>query len=202
MDPLVVVAALAAAGAVAALWGPDARARLRADPGDRAARAPAGRLRWRRPARDAGAPAGRADDVARVCLLLAVCLDAGRPPRSALRVVADVVDGPARETLVAVLRQIDLGLDEAVAWGSLAETPGYGPMARDLARAVHSGVALAELLRRHGEDARRQALLTAQVRARAAGVTGVLPVVVCFLPAFLLLGVVPVFGGLLGRFFG
>lgn len=202
MDAVVLLACGSAAIAVAAGLPADAWGRLAAVPAERGSPgrevAPL-RARWRRVVPDAAATGG---DVARVCLLLAVCLDAGRPPRSALRVVVDVLEGPARDALAAVLRQVDLGLDEAVAWASLADVPGYRAMARDMARAVHSGVALAELLRRHAEDARRQALVAAQVRARAVGVMGVLPVVVCFLPAFVLLGVVPIFGGLLGRLLG
>ena len=38
-----------------------------------------------------------------------------------------------------------------------------------------------------------------QVAARAAGVKAVVPLVVCFLPAFLLVGVVPLFGALASR---
>lgn len=195
MDALVVVAAASAAVAVAAVLPASAWGRLACAPDER--HAPRRWWRRRRPGM-----AATADEVSRACVLLALCLAAGRPPRSALRVVVDVLDGPGREALASVLRQVDLGLDEAAAWASLAEVPGYRAVGRDMARAVHSGVALADLLRGHARDARREAMVAAQVRARAVGVTGVLPLVVCFLPAFVLLGVVPIFGGLVGRFLG
>lgn len=134
--------------------------------------------------------------VAQVCDLLAVCLDAGRPPRTALRVVCGVVTGPVAEELAAVLQRIDLGVDEAEAWAGLSTVPGYREVGRDLARSVRSGLGLAGLLRQHAVDARKTLASEALVRARAAGVKSVVPLMVCFLPAFIALGVVPLFGSL------
>lgn len=156
-----------------------------------------GWIRWslrRRPtaARDVELRAS----VAQVCDLLAVCLDAGRPPRMALRVVASVLSGPAAEELAAVLQRIDLGVDEAEAWAGLASVPGYREVGRDLARSVRSGLGLAGVLRQHAVDARKALAAEALVRARAAGVKSVVPLMVCFLPAFIALGVVPLFGSL------
>jgi len=137
-----------------------------------------------------------------VCDLLAVCIRAGRPPRGALRVVADASAEPTRGVLLGVCNQIDLGVPEQRAWASLADVPGYRAFARDVARAVGSGAALADLLRERGREAREAAAVAARARARRVAVTGVLPLVVCYLPAFLLVGVVPIFGGLLTRLLG
>ncbi len=134
--------------------------------------------------------------VASVCDLLAVCLDAGRPPRTALRVVAGVVEGPVAVELGGVLQRIDLGVDEAEAWSGLSAVPGYREVGRDLARSVRSGLGLADLLRQHAVDARKALAAEALVRARAAGVKSVVPLMVCFLPAFIALGVVPMLGSL------
>lgn len=201
MELGVLIAAGAAAMAVWTAVPPSGLARLGREPGgpvtDWLGRVPD----WGRRARawilartggdaDAVVRAG----VAQVCELLAICLDAGRPPRAALRVVARVVDEPSAGPLEGVLQQIDLGVDEAQAWAGLASTPGYRGVARDLARGVHSGLGLSATLRQHAADARRDALAAAQVVARAAGVKAVVPLMLCFLPAFLLLGVVPIFG--------
>lgn len=132
--------------------------------------------------------------VARVCDLLAVCLDAGRPPRTALRVVGAAVDGAIAEELDAVLSRIDLGCDEAEAWASLSAVAGYREVGRDLSRSVRSGLGLAGLLRQHAVDARKALAAEALVRARSAGVRSVVPLMVCFLPAFIALGVVPLVG--------
>ncbi len=96
-----------------------------------------------------------------------------------------------------------LGADEAGAWAELADTePALGALGREVARTVGSGVALAATLRALGADARRQAVAVAQVRARRVGVRSVLPLMTCFLPSFLLLGVVPIIGGVVGHLFG
>ena len=90
--------------------------------------------------------------VPQVCDLLAVCLDAGRPTRTALRVVASVLTGPVADELRGVLQRIELGLDEAEAWASLSSVAGYREVGRDLARSVRSGLGLAGLLRQHAAD--------------------------------------------------
>lgn len=135
--------------------------------------------------------------VAQVCDLLAVCLDAGRPPRTALRVVGGVLVGPVVAELDGVAAQIDLGVDEAEAWASLCAVPGYREVGRDLARSVRSGLGLADLLRQHAADARKALAAEALVRARAAGVKSVVPLMVCFLPAFFALGVIPLVGSVI-----
>ncbi len=126
-----------------------------------------------------------------VCELLAICVAAGAPPRGALAVVAESLGGVVGVELARVVKRIELGVDESEAWLTLRETPGYRAVARDIARTVGSGAGLETLLRRHAEDALRDAESAAMTRARGAGVQAVIPLVVCFLPAFLLVGVVP-----------
>ena len=50
-------------------------------------------------------------DVPQVCDLLAVCLEAGQPPRGALRLVAEVSGDATSGVLGVVAHQIDLGID-------------------------------------------------------------------------------------------
>lgn len=137
-----------------------------------------------------------------VCDLLAVVIEAGRPARGALRVVAEASAGPTREVLCGVLGRIELGIPEEEAWGWLATQPGYRAVARDVGRSLRSGSALGERLRRHARDARAAVEAEARARARRVSVAAVVPLVACFLPAFLLVGVVPIFGGLVARFVG
>lgn len=137
-----------------------------------------------------------------VCGLLAVCVEAGTPPRSALAIMAETVAEPAASELAKVGQRIALGVEERLAWQSLADVPGYRAVARDVARAVEQGTGIAEQLRRHAAEARREAVALAQARARTAGVHSVIPLMVCFLPAFLLLGVVPVLASVLGHALG
>lgn len=137
------------------------------------------------------------------CDLLAVCLESGQPLRLAAAEVARVLDDPLGSALARVSTTVSLGADEAGAWAELAEAePALATLGREVARTVGSGIALAATLRALGADARRQAVALAQVRARRVGVRSVLPLMTCFLPSFLLLGVVPIIGGVVGRLFG
>lgn len=130
------------------------------------------------------------------CDLLAVCLDAGLPPRQAVATIADVVGGALGEVLGEVSARISLGADESAAWTELTEAePVLAPLGRELARGVGSGLSLSRSLRALGVEARREVSAAAEVRAKRVGVRSVLPLMICFLPSFLLLGVVPIIGG-------
>ena len=123
--------------------------------------------------------------------LMAAALAAGMPVRLAARVVVDAFDGPLADDLGRVLALTDLGVAETDAWRTLGGHPQLGRAAADLSRSVDSGTLMVEALRRHAvaaREARRTALV---VRARSVGVRSVLPLMTCFIPAFLLLGVVP-----------
>lgn len=187
----------AAAAALAAWWWfPDALGRLAPDPAGAlkgAARAVWASMPSLPRRRDVTRAEALRASAAPVCALLAVCLDAGAPPRTALREVASVVGEPASGPLLAVVQRIDVGIDEAEAWLELGGTPGYRGVSRDIARAVRSGLGLSELLRHHAKETRRELATADLVRARAAGVRSVVPLMVCFLPAFIALGVVPLF---------
>ncbi len=142
-------------------------------------------------------------ELPQACDLLAVCLESGQPLHLAAAEVARVLDAPLGPALAEVSTTVALGADEAGAWAQLAQAePALGALGREVARTVGSGVALAATLRALGADARRQAMAIAQVRARRVGVRSVLPLMTCFLPSFLLLGVVPIIGGVVGRLFG
>ncbi|MCW2599061.1 MAG: type secretion system protein, partial [Frankiales bacterium] len=65
-----------------------------------------------------------------------------------------------------------------------------------LTRAAEGGAPVAVGVLRVAEDARREATGRAERAARRAGVLAVGPLGLCFLPAFLLLGVVPAVLGL------
>ncbi len=134
--------------------------------------------------------------------LLAAALDAGLPARRACRVVVDAFDGPVAEDLGRVAALVELGTGDADAWRSLHEHPQFGPAADDLARSVESGTLLVDALRRHAADAREARRAALQVHARAVGVRTVLPLMVCFIPSFLLLGVVPSLVSALQHAFG
>lgn len=127
--------------------------------------------------------------------LLAACLAAGAAPADALAAVGEAFDGEVGSTLSAVARSAMLGAPVETAWSSCLGDPRWAPIARAVIRAHHSGAALTDVLV-HLADDRRHALRTdAQAAAERAGIAIVLPLGACFLPAFVLVGVVPVVAG-------
>lgn len=127
--------------------------------------------------------------------LLVSCLSSGMPLREALPRVSELITGPLGRELGRVTKRIELGDAEESSWRVLAAEPILGRIARDAARAAETGAPLAEIFVRHADDARAERQTAVQARARTAGVRSVLPVTLCFLPAFFLVGVVPVIAG-------
>ena len=134
--------------------------------------------------------------------LLAVCLEAGAPMTNAIATVAAVSQPATAAILHGIDAQLQVGRDPQDAWGSLADHPDWGPPARDAARSARSGTSLVECLRVHADEARRRRREQETKRARSVGVKSVQPLALCFLPAFVLIGVVPLVASLLGTFTG
>ncbi|MFZ1114648.1 MAG: type II secretion system F family protein [Propionibacteriaceae bacterium] len=102
--------------------------------------------------------------------LMAACLGAGLPARSACAAVVKCFDGPVADDLGQVLSLLELGVADVDAWRVLDDHPQLGLAAADLARSAESGTSMVEGLQHHAaaaREARRGALL---VRARAVGV--------------------------------
>ncbi|HET7173892.1 MAG TPA: type II secretion system F family protein [Nocardioidaceae bacterium] len=127
--------------------------------------------------------------------LLAACLGAGRPPMEALGVVSRAVGGPLGGQLDTALARLALGADPSREWRRLLGEPALAPLARAMLRSQESGAALSDGLARLAEDRRREQRTMAQLRARTVGVRAAGPLAVCFLPAFVLVGVVPTIAG-------
>ena len=133
------------------------------------------------------------------CDLLAVCVEAGLPLRSTLRAVVGVLEGPLAECLARIVARVDLGVAEYDAWAEARVEPGLEALAREVCRCLSSGAPVASTLRALALEARRDALSDAEVRAKRVGVRSVLPLMLCFLPSFVLLGVVPIIGGVVAN---
>jgi Flp pilus assembly protein TadB len=128
--------------------------------------------------------------------LVAACLAAGATPVDSARAVADALGAPIQEPLHRVVSSLDLGADPVHAWTLLTDVEPLRPMARAVARSAETGAPLATLLAAVAEDQRDEARARAEAMARAAGVRSVAPLAACFLPAFLLIGIVPVVASL------
>ena len=129
--------------------------------------------------------------------LLSAALMAGVPLEHAIPVVARAIGGPAGACLMGVHRRTALGEPVDRAWTGLSHSPGLGGIARAVARSSRTGAPLAGLLAQSAEDLRSDASAAALAEVRATAVRAVLPLGLCLLPAFALIGIAPIVGGLL-----
>lgn len=123
--------------------------------------------------------------------LLAVTLASGASPSSALTAVADAVEGPIAAELRSAVHGLRLGRDPARVWRELSSRPGMAALGRAMARAVETGASVSDALHRLAEDLHALARLEGERKARSVGVRAAAPLGLCLLPAFVLLGVVP-----------
>jgi Flp pilus assembly protein TadB len=130
--------------------------------------------------------------------LMAAILASGAPMRFALVAAGEAIGAPMTGAIRPVVAAIDLGADPATAWSSLSGVPALEPVAAAVVRSAESGAPISTVLTRIAEDMRRDRQSAVEVAARSAGVRAVAPLAACFLPAFLLTGVVPVVASLAG----
>ena len=130
--------------------------------------------------------------------LLAVCLRAGMPLVGAVEAVADVLGGPFRRDLATGAGLLRRGASPAASWASLADDPDHPPAARAAGRSAESGSKLAGAFERLAAERRAVLAATGETAARRAGVIAMIPLGLCFLPAFVCLGLVPIVLSLAG----
>jgi pilus assembly protein TadC len=143
----------------------------------------------------------RAREVAELPLaadLLAAVLRAGAPIDRAVLTVAETLDGPLGDRLRRVGRALRLGAGPTESWAALTSVPGAERLVAAVVRSSASGSALAGALTRLADDLRDDRITEAEAAARRSGVLLVLPLGLCFLPAFILAGLVPVIVAVLG----
>ncbi|WP_433341037.1 type II secretion system F family protein [Streptomyces sp. CA-253872] len=151
---------------------------------------------FRRPRRrEEGTPA----DLPLAADLLAACVAAGAGPVEAAEAVGGSLDGLVGERLRHVAAEIRLGGEPERAWALFGSLPGAGGLAGLLQRATTSGAPVAAPALALAADCRARWARAATARARRAGVLVTAPLGLCFLPAFLILGVAPVLLGLAGE---
>lgn len=136
--------------------------------------------------------------------LLGACLEAGAAPSSAVRSVADALPGAVSEELRTIVGRLDLGMDPVAVWRAVAADGPLAPLGRALARAHETGASVTAAVQRLSADLRASAGARTAARARTVEVRAAAPLGGCFLPAFLLLGVVPMAVGIFSslRFLG
>src|SRR5262249_47000824 len=125
-------------------------------------------------------------------------LRAGAPPEHAVGCAGRAVAGPLGADLERVERALRLGAPADEAWTHLGPLDACRRMARAAVRSEDSGAALAGALGPVAGDLRADRLIGADADGRRPGVLIVLPLGLCFLPAFVLAGLVPVIVAVLG----
>ncbi|MGV1037232.1 MAG: type II secretion system F family protein [Candidatus Nanopelagicales bacterium] len=151
-------------------------------------------VRTRRQALESAAPM--------VADLMAACLSSGASAGAATRTVSQALDGPASDVLAKCVTHIDLGADPTQTWSSMTAGTALGPIARAVVRSAQSGAPLADVLVRVADDLRSARKSTLETAARSAGIKAVGPLGLCFLPAFMLLGIVPLVASLIVQMTG
>lgn len=152
-----------------------------------------GATRWLRRGADTG---NQRLELAGAWELLAACLRAGMPVAVAARAVAEGLSAPAGPALRRTAELLALGADSTQAWQPALECPATARLARSARRSGRGGSALAGSVTRLAAELRADAAQQAEARAQRAGVLIAAPLGLCFLPAFLAIGVAPVLIGL------
>ncbi|MGW2092049.1 type II secretion system F family protein [Promicromonospora sukumoe] len=129
-------------------------------------------------------------DVQVVLELVAAALRAGAGVPRALQAVGASVGGPDGQVVTRAADSLVLGSAWERAW---ARAPAaLSPMVRALRGAWLDGAAPGEALRAAGAEVRHERSAASRTAAARLGVRLVLPLGVCYLPAFVLVGLVPV----------
>lgn len=137
-------------------------------------------------------------DLPHVVGLLGSALRSGAATGEAVGVVCAALPGAAADRLAPVAARLALGADPVRVWEQLAADDALGPLGRALARAQVSGAPVVRSVERLADELAATARAEVEDRARAVGVKAALPLGLCLLPAFVLIGIVPLVAGLLG----
>lgn len=128
--------------------------------------------------------------------LLSACLATGAAPEHALLTVGNALGGPVGEELELIHHRLAVGMPPREVWRAVGQHPQLGPLGRSVDRAAESGASIADGVGRLAAELREAARAEVEARARAVEVKAAAPLGVCLLPAFVLLGVVPMVVGI------
>jgi tight adherence protein C len=136
---------------------------------------------------------GPIDGWPEVIELVILAIRAGASPSAAIAVVGAAADGEIADAFADVTHRMHRGMRLGDAIAALPER--LGPQAAELADTIATadryGLALEPILDRLSSDARSERRRRAEVEARSLPVRLAFPLVVCTLPSFVLLAIVP-----------
>ena len=144
------------------------------------------------------APTPNPLDTAADLELFVACVSAGLSPARAAAAVATTSSCAAWRSTASscaawrsTASLLSLGVDADRAWRELAQAPGLGELAALARSSHHSGAGLSNGCSRIAARLRDDGADHATAEAERAGVLIALPMTLCYLPAFFLLGLAP-----------
>ena len=135
-------------------------------------------------------------DLPHVVGLLAAGLRHGTSVPETVELVCLALPGPAADRLSGAAARLRLGTPAAQVWAEVAADPELAPLGRSLARAHAAGTPVVAAVEALAAELAAEARAGVEDRARTVGVKAALPLGLCLLPAFLLVGIVPLVAGL------
>lgn len=133
-------------------------------------------------------------DAAAALDLLAACMSAGMPPGLAVSATASAAPDRLARPLSDVAGRLALGA--SAPWAALADVAELADVATVARRSGDSGAAMAAAVAELATARRAAAGDAAEATAERAGVLIAGPLALCFLPAFVVLGLLPTVAGL------
>jgi pilus assembly protein TadC len=132
--------------------------------------------------------------------VLAACLSSGMAVASAAAATGESAPRPMAEVLNRAAGLLALGADPTTAWSAAQQSRDQRmvTLQRLAVRSASSGAALAKGVADLADEARLDAADEARAAAERASVLIAGPLGLCYLPAFVCLGIVPVIAGLAG----
>ncbi len=110
--------------------------------------------------------------------------------------MASALPGAMAAEFLRIQHRLALGADPVKVWRQVAAQPELGPLGRAMARTHESGAPVADAIRALGEELRDRARFEVEARAKSVDVKSAGPLGTCLLPAFVLVGIVPMVVGL------
>lgn len=128
--------------------------------------------------------------------MLAGLLSSGQPLATGLELSASLAPPPLSTQLSQVGRMLRLGADPRAAWNAAADNPSLARVGATACRSAESGSALARSFTALAAELRADRTVELESRAQRVGVLLLAPLGLCFLPAFVCLGILPVVVGI------
>lgn len=128
--------------------------------------------------------------------LLGAVVAAGGAVEQGLSLVAEALPGALADEFGAIRHRLALGADPVAVWREVATHDELAPLGLAMVRAHESGAAVGSAIAALADELRDRARFEVESRARSVDVKSAGPLGLCLLPAFVLIGVVPMVAGI------